>query len=310
MHKAPIARTGGVAICIATVAAISFIWAIGGFADFSPSAQSTVWLTVGGGVGFFSIGLVDDLVELSPFLRLALQGAIAGLVWMQGIRVDSVTLPGAESIPLGWLSLPITIIWLVGVVNAINWIDGLDGLAAGVGGIAAAISVVVCFHIGQPGPVLIGMSLLGSLAGFLVFNFNPAQIFMGDGGSYFVGFLLAAISISGSAEVPQTTIVLLPLLILAVPISDMMLVILARMRQGKSPFIADNRHLHHRLLKAGLTHRFTVLAIYALTYWIGSLALVYLDVAGSSWIASSATGILVLMGFRVWFVAQSQTVSS
>ncbi|MGB3300306.1 MAG: MraY family glycosyltransferase [Phormidesmis sp.] len=295
---------------MATIVAVLFTWMVGGLSGLSMSTQSTIWTMLWGGLGFFSIGFADDLIELSPFLRLVVQGAIACLVWTQNIRIESIALPGVEAISLGWLSLPITVVWLVGVVNAVNWIDGLDGLAAGIGGIATAIIVVVCLQTGQIGAGLIGMGLLGSLAGFLVFNFNPAQIFMGDGGSYFVGFLLAAISINSSAADSQTTMILLPLLILAVPIMDMAFVILARVHQGKSPFIADDQHLHHRLLKAGLTHRFTVLAIYTLTCWIGSLALVYIDVPGSIWIVGSSTGTLTLMSCRVWLVAQRQTVSS
>jgi UDP-GlcNAc:undecaprenyl-phosphate/decaprenyl-phosphate GlcNAc-1-phosphate transferase len=314
VHHSPIARTGGIAICLSMVLSLLFIWVMGGLEHLLPATQFSLKLMLGGGIGFFCIGLADDLIDLSPLLRLGMQCAVACALWTQGLRIECVTFPTMwnqiDTVSLGVLSLPITVLWLTGVVNAINWIDGLDGLATGVGGIVVAISLIVCLQAGQFGAALVGVTLLGSLAGFLVFNFNPAQIFMGDGGSYFVGFLLAAMSISGQAEDVATTAILLPLLILAVPVVDMTLVILARLRQGKSPFLSDNRHLHHRLLKAGLSHRFTVLFIYALTYWTGSLALVCIDVPGSALMMGSATGILIIISCKAWLVSQQQALSS
>ncbi len=125
---------------------------------------------------------------------------------------------------LGWLSLPITILWLVGMVNAINWIDGLDGLASGVVGIAYVVMLVVTLFMNQPEAALIAASLAGAALGFLRYNFNPAQIFMGDGGAYFMGFTLAAVSVIGLVKTAAVTAVLSPFLILAVPIIDMSVV--------------------------------------------------------------------------------------
>jgi UDP-GlcNAc:undecaprenyl-phosphate GlcNAc-1-phosphate transferase len=198
---------------------------------------------------------------------------------------------------MGWLSLPITVIWLVGMANAINWIDGLDGLAAGVSGIAAAVMLVVSLQMGQPAAALIAAALAGGSLGFLRYNFNPAQIFMGDGGSYFLGFTLAAVGVIGFVKSTVVTSVLLPYIILAVPILDMSAVILDRLRHGKSPFIADKRHLHHRLLQAGLSQRLAVLFIYSLTLWVGSLALAFSGLPSGLAYALGATG---LLGYTSW----------
>ena len=176
-----------------------------------------------------------------------------------------------------WFSLLATLIWLVGITNAINWLDGLDGLAAGVSGIAAVGLLSVSFSLHQPAAGLLAAALAGSCLGFLRHNFNPARIFMGDGGSYFLGFALAAISIVGPAKGLTSVSLLLPLLILSLPLADMSAVIMGRLSEGHSPFYPDRRHLHHRLLRTGLSHRRTVLLIYAFTQWLGSLALVLVN---------------------------------
>jgi UDP-GlcNAc:undecaprenyl-phosphate GlcNAc-1-phosphate transferase len=252
-----------------------------------------------GGICFFLIGLIDDLVGLSPITRLVLQSAVASLVWLIGVRIEFMPLPGIGAIQLGWLSLPITIIWLAGVVNAINWIDGLDGLASGVSGIAAITLFIICSSTGHPLAALFALALSGSLLGFLFYNFNPAQIFMGDGGSYFIGFLLASIGVVSLFQTPSSIAIPIPFLVLAVPIVDMSAVIIARVSTGSSPFKADCRHLHHRLLKAGLSHRFTVLVIYTLALWSGSLATVLMGIANSYVFFASATSLLAFMTWKI-----------
>jgi len=195
------------------------------------------------------------------------------------------------------VSLPVTVIWLVGMTNAINWIDGLDGLAAGVSGIAAVVMLIVSLFMQQPAAALIAAALAGGSLGFLRYNFNPAQIFMGDGGAYYLGFTLAGVGVVGLVKSTAVTAVLLPYIILAVPIFDMSAVILDRVRNGISPFAADKRHLHHRLLDAGLSHRLTVLFIYALTLWVGGLALAFAGLPSGKAYALGATS---LLGYAIW----------
>jgi UDP-N-acetylmuramyl pentapeptide phosphotransferase/UDP-N-acetylglucosamine-1-phosphate transferase len=211
--------------------------------------------------------------------------------------IGAIDLPmgreGAALILPDWLSLVATVIWLVGITNAINWLDGLDGLAAGVSGIAAIALLSVSFSLDQPAAGLLAAALAGACLGFLRHNFNPARIFMGDGGSYFLGFALAAISIVGPAKGVTGVSLLLPLLILSLPLADMSAVIMGRLSSGRSPFYPDRRHLHHRLLRAGFSHRRTVLLIYAFTQWLAALALVVANAEMRFLWLALATAILI-----------------
>ena len=278
-HTAPMVRLGGVGIVLGFSVALAITWTFGGFADLAPAKDQLIWTTLAGSLCFFLVGLADDLFALSPFPRLAIQLAVAMAVWSQGVQIGTIELPalGDASTVLvlpHWLSLLGTVIWLVGITNAINWLDGLDGLAAGVSAIAAIGLLSVSFSLDQAAAGLLAAALAGACLGFLRHNFNPARIFMGDGGSYFLGFALAAISIVGPAKGITSVSLLLPLLILSLPLADMSAVIFGRVSQGRSPFYPDRRHLHHRLLRAGFSHRRTVLLIYAFTQWLAALALV------------------------------------
>ncbi|BAZ42901.1 family 4 glycosyl transferase [Calothrix sp. NIES-4101] len=300
VHQRPMVRLGGVSIFTGTMMALILVWWLGGFANLPPEKEWQIWGVILGGSGFFLIGLADDLLSLSPFVRLVMQVIVAAGAWKAGVSIDFVTIPTMGIVQLEWLSLPITVVWLVGMVNAINWIDGLDGLAAGVSGIAAVVMLVVALFMKQPAAALIAAALAGAALGFLRYNFNPAQIFMGDGGSYFMGFTLASVSIIGLVKIPAFTAVLLPYVILAVPIFDMSAVILLRLRQGKSPFKADKRHLHHRLLNAGLSHRWAVLFIYSLTLWMGSLAMAIAGIPSGVIYACATTSLLSYTSWKVW----------
>lgn len=307
VHKHPMVRLGGVSIFLGTLLALLVVWWAGGFGVLPPDKEYEIWGITFGGLAFFLIGLADDLFNLSPFLRLLLQVSAATLAWQAGVQIEFLTIPFLGLIPLpALISLVVTVIWLVGMTNAINWIDGLDGLAAGVSGIAAVIMLIVCLFMNQPAAALIVAALAGGAFGFLRYNFNPAQIFMGDGGAYFMGFTLAAVGVTGLVKSVTTVAVLLPMLILAVPLLDMSAVIFERLRHGKSPFIADKRHLHHRLLEAGLSHRLTVLFIYALTLWVGTLALAFSGLPSGLAYAIGATLILSYTSWCVRKQAKSQ----
>lgn len=305
VHQQPMVRLGGISIFLGTLLALLIVWWTGGFIDasgrhLSPTDEYAIWGVTIGGLAFFLIGLMDDLFGLSAMNRLLMQATVAGIAWYVGVSINFLTVPfyGLVSLP-DWVSLPITILWLVGMTNAINWIDGLDGLAAGVSGIAAIIMLVVSLFMQQPAAALIAAALAGGALGFLRYNFNPAKIFMGDGGSYFMGFTLAGVGVIGLIKSVTTVAVILPYLILAVPILDMSAVILDRLRSGSSPFAADKRHLHHRLLNAGLSHRWTVLFIYALTLWAGSLALAFAGIPSGVAYAAGATVLLTYASWRV-----------
>lgn len=300
VHQRPMVRLGGVSIFAGTIASLLIVWWLGGFGVLPPDKEWQIWGVTLGGLGFFLIGLADDLLNLSPLTRLLIQIVVAAGAWKAGVSIDFLTIPTVGMVDLYWLSLPITVIWLVGMVNAINWIDGLDGLAAGVSGIASVVMLVVALFMKQPQAALIAAALAGASLGFLRYNFNPAQIFMGDGGSYFMGFTLAAVGVIGLVKIPAVTAILLPYIILAVPIVDMSAVIIARLRRGKSPFVADKSHLHHRLLRAGLSQRLAVLFIYSLTLWVGSLALALAGIPSGIVYACCTTSLLSYISWRVW----------
>lgn len=299
-HSIPMVRLGGVGIVVGFSLALMVTWRLGGFAELPPEKDQLIWTTLAGALCYFVIGLADDLFALPPLPRLVGQLAVAMAVWSQGVRIGSLDLPGewfgvhAPSLPLPpLLSLLATVVWLVGITNAINWLDGLDGLAAGVSGIAAAGLLSVSFSLSQPAAGLLAAALAGACLGFLRHNFNPARIFMGDGGSYFLGFSLAAISIVGPAKALTSVSLLLPLLILSLPVVDMSAVIMGRLSSGHSPFYPDRRHLHHRLLRAGFSHRRTVVLIYAFTQWLAALALVVANAENRFLWLALATAILV-----------------
>ncbi len=306
VHSQPMVRLGGVSIFFGVLIALLVVWFTGGFLGsdglpLDPVTDNSIWGVTLGGLGFFLIGLVDDLFGLSAISRLIMQAVIASMAWYVGVDIAFLSLPLVETgiiqLP-DWLSLIVTIFWLVGMANAINWIDGLDGLAAGVSGIAAVVMMVVSLYMQQPAAALIAAALAGGALSFLRYNFNPAQIFMGDGGAYFIGFTLAGVGIIGLVKGVTTVAVLLPSLTLAIPILDMSAVILLRMRKGLSPFVADKRHLHHRLLKAGFSHRFTVLFIYVLALWVGSLAMAFAGLRAGIPFVFASTALLSYTGWQ------------
>ncbi len=301
IHQHPMVRLGGVSIFAGTFIALVTVWALGGFGVLPKAEEYGIWGVTFGGFSFFLIGLADDLFTLSPLWRLLMQVIVAILAWKIGVEIEFFSIPFIGLVDLGWVSLPLTVIWLVGMANAINFIDGLDGLAAGVSGIAAVVLLVVSLFMNHPAAALVAAALAGAALGFLRYNFNPAQIFMGDGGAYFIGFTLAGISVIGLVKSVTTVAVLLPYLILALPIIDTSTVVLDRLRCGMSPFAADKRHLHHRLLKMGLSQRTIVVFMYAVALWVGSLALAFSGIPGGGVYAITAT---VLLSYASWQVGK------
>jgi len=308
MHTTPVVRVGGVSIFLGTLIALLVVWGMGGFVEptgqvLPTSKEYEIWGVTIGGAAFFLLGLADDLFDLSPFLRLGLQLAIAAGAWQVGVRMDFISIPFIGIIKFGWFSLPITMIWLAGMANAINWIDGLDGLAAGVSAIAAAVLLITSLFMQQPAAALIAAALAGGCLGFLRYNFklsSSAEIFMGDGGAYFLGFTLAGISVVGLVKSTAVVAVALPYIILAVPIIDASAVILQRLRKGQSPFSGGKHHLHHRLVRAGVSKRWAVLFIYALTLWVGSLALAISGIPAGGTYAAVSTLLMLYACWQVW----------
>jgi UDP-GlcNAc:undecaprenyl-phosphate/decaprenyl-phosphate GlcNAc-1-phosphate transferase len=282
LHHKAMVRMGGVAIAIGATSAIVLDLAIPMFSANMPLTLPTLAVLVTG-LGFFSIGLADDRWSLSPKLRLGLQAIVTYAAWRMGLQMDYLPVPGVGTMDLGWMSLPITFLWVAGITNAINWLDGLDGLATGVSVISALTFALLGWQQGNDAIVILSLALAGAALGFLRYNAMPAQMYMGDGGSYFIGGTLAGIgilSIGSSAEFSTNA---MPYINLAIPIIDMVLVILSRCLDGKSPFFPDQRHIHHRLLRLGLAKQYAVLVIYGFTIWAGATAYCLTQNPGWGW---------------------------
>jgi UDP-GlcNAc:undecaprenyl-phosphate GlcNAc-1-phosphate transferase len=269
IHKNPIPRLGGVAIWLCTI--LTFVILVLAYYEY-PSGNGLSGILVGGTI-IFLLGLADDLYNLSPKFKLFVQIGAALIAFLLGVKIEFLNNPMGGVLWLGMFTLPVTILWIVGISNAMNFIDGVDGLAGTVGIISAVTLGVVALSTTIPSPVsaLVAAILAGSLMGFLLFNFNPARIFMGDSGALFVGFTLATLSVVGVLKSIAVTM-LLPVFILAAPILDISYSTIRRLAKGKSPFIADSEHIHHKLIDAGLSHNRTVLVFVLMTISAGIIA--------------------------------------
>lgn len=265
VHDRVMPRLGGIAIYIGFVVAL---WLI------RPLNNELLGLLLGG-TAILLVGMLDDLRGLPPVGKLVGQIAAAAIVVAAGVRVEFVTHPFSleETISLGWLTVPVTIFWIIGVTNAVNLIDGLDGLAAGVSAIAAATLAVVAWKEGQMLVVYCALVLAASSLGFLRHNFHPAKIFMGDSGAMFLGYNLSVLAILGLTKSATTISLFIPVVILGIPLLDTSCAIIRRYVNNQPIFQADKAHLHHRLLAMGFSHRQTVLMIYAVNLVLGASAI-------------------------------------
>ncbi len=201
---------------------------------------------------------------------------------MSGIRISIITNPFREFYPylnIGWINIPVTIIWIVGVTNAFNLIDGLDGLAAGIAFISCVTLMIVSIINGRLEAAFLTAVLSGAILGFLPYNFNPASIFMGDTGSQLLGFLLAAISIEGAIKSATAFVIAVPILAFGLPIYDTLFAMIRRKVNGKSIMQADKGHLHHRLLDMGLSQKQAVIIMYFISAVLGGIAIIAMQIS-------------------------------
>ena len=276
VHEGIIPRFGGVAIFAAFVLATA-----GYYQWFHPSA----WTTLSGyralgiaAAGFliFVLGVYDDIRGTNASVKFSVQLVAAFLVVWKGDVIRVVTHPAGGQIDLGLLAVPVTVLWLVGVTNAFNLIDGADGVACGIGAIVAGTMAFVGAYNGHYESATIAAILCGALLGFLRYNFYPAKIFMGDSGALFIGFSIAALSIKTSQVSAATVSFLTPLVALGLPIMDTSLSFFRRVRAGKNPFQADCDHIHHRLLRETLSHRWTAVILWVFCFVLNATALILL----------------------------------
>ncbi|MCJ7616494.1 MAG: undecaprenyl/decaprenyl-phosphate alpha-N-acetylglucosaminyl 1-phosphate transferase, partial [Desulfobacterales bacterium] len=272
VHESPIPRAGGIAICLAFYLpfALMMFYRTNIF-DLVFKDPRVIFIVLGSLVAF-GLGLWDDIRRLRPRLKFTVQIVVALSAYVGGIRIEAIGLPGMPFWHLGWLSLPATVFWILLVINAINFSDGLDGLAAGVSFFVCIILLILSV-LGEEFLTALGLAALGgAILGFLRYNFNPATVFMGDCGSYFLGYMLASLSILGSLKTQAAVTILIPMIAMGIPLMDVIWSAARRFLSGKRLFDPDDAHFHHKLLKLGLTQRKSVLILYAATIGMGAFA--------------------------------------
>jgi UDP-GlcNAc:undecaprenyl-phosphate GlcNAc-1-phosphate transferase len=273
VHTSPIPRVGGVAMILA------FGLAIAAAALVAPDFRSAGELepnrvpAILTGVAILAVvGIIDDLSGMRARVKLVAQMAAAALTWLLGLRIEMLQFPWGTIDP-GWLSLPLTVIWIVAVINAVNLIDGLDGLASGVVLTVLGAFVVIAAGDGVDSALIVSAACAGAAVGFLAYNLHPAEIIMGDTGSMFLGFVVAAIGISITQDGLDPASPWVPIVALAVPIADTLFAIVRRKARGGSVFQADKGHIHHQLLNLGMGQRDAMLLLTAVSAAFGVLAI-------------------------------------
>jgi UDP-GlcNAc:undecaprenyl-phosphate/decaprenyl-phosphate GlcNAc-1-phosphate transferase len=300
VNVVPMPRGGGVAVAAAFIlVALAFTIANAQWrfllTPITVDLPSIVALLVGGALAA-GFGVLDDYFDLRARWQFAAQLVLAGFAVSLGVTIEFLSNPFAPGIfRLGPFAVGFTVLWIVGMINSINFIDGLDGLSSGVVFIAAVtLGLISLTLVTQPFVALLCFALAGSLLGFLRYNFHPATVFVGTSGVMFMGYTLAILSILGTAKIAVA------LLVLAVPIIDAFWIIVRRLAQGRSPFSPDRGHLHHRLLDVGLSHRQTVLLIYAICVGLGALSLL-LSGAGQVY---AFLGVFVIIGLALFALSR------
>ena len=270
MHHKPIPRLGGLAIFAGFMASILL------FVDIrlNPQMQSILL----GAVIIVVLGVVDDIMALPAKLKFVIQIAAALIPVLNGVSIQALSNPNIFSPNaywvLNWLSVPVTVLWIVGITNAVNLIDGLDGLANGVSAISAATVLVIALITSDAQVAVVMAALVGACVGFLPYNLNPAKMFMGDTGATFLGFILSTMSIQGLFKFYTIISFAVPFLMLGLPIFDTCFAFIRRIAHGQSPMHPDRSHVHHRLIDMGFNQKQAVAVLYIISAILGLCAVV------------------------------------
>lgn len=265
IHKKVTPRLGGLAV---------FLGALLGALYLQPQHEHMLAILLGS-IVIIITGSLDDRFGIRPVIKLTGQLVAASFLVSSGLIIQRITLPFLGMVDLGFFSVLLTFMWIVGITNAINLIDGLDGLATGVTSIALTSLLIMGVIDGQVIVVYLSIVLIGANLGFLYHNFYPAKIYMGDTGSNFLGYMIAIISMLGLFKNVALLGFVIPIIVLAVPIFDTMLAIFRRAYNKQGIMQADNKHIHYRLLRNGYTHRQTVLIVYLFSALFGFLAIMF-----------------------------------
>lgn len=268
MHDHPIPRMGGLAIFF------GFILSVLIFQTLTPALRGMLL----GSVIIVVLGILDDIYALPALPKFLVQIVAALVAVLEGNRIEFLSNPNIFSKEpfweLGWLSIPISVLWIVAITNSVNLIDGLDGLACGVSTISSMTLLVIALIVSEPDVAILMAALAGACIGFLPYNLNPAKIFMGDTGSTFLGFILATVSIQGLFKFYAIISFAVPFLMLGLPIFDTCFAILRRVAKGQSPMSPDRGHIHHRLIDMGFSQKQAVAVLYIISAILGLSAVV------------------------------------
>ena len=297
MHKKPISHIGGIAIFFSTIfltIPVLFLSNNVGLAFRDIFHKVIILFCVSGFM--FLIGLIDDIRKngLRARVKLLAQIFAALIICTAGIRIETIAVTKSLILDFGWFSWPLTLLWIIGITNAVNLSDGLDGLAAGISAITCGAIVIFSIYSGNVVMAVLMLALLGSLTGFLFFNFNPAKIFMGDCGSMFLGFIIASTSVLCSMKTTAIVGLALPIVALGIPIFDTLFSILRRFLERRSIFAADRSHFHHRLVDFGFKQRHAVMIMYLITLVASGLGMLMM-VLGNGASSLIFFGILIMI---------------
>ena len=296
IHNGNIPRLGGIGIASAFLATIVILKLFQGPLAEEFSCTYSIWPILASGAVIFSIGLIDDLMDLRARIKFFIEALIAIFLMAWGFRFKVIMVPwGNGALSLGLLSYPITFLWIVGITNAMNLIDGLDGLAGGIAFIASLTFGLFFWAQGSIMSAELCFAVTGSVAGFLIFNLPPAKIFMGDSGSLFLGFCMAILPLLGQGETKAEIGIIAASTILAIPIFDTFAAMYRRRKAHVSFFTPDKGHLHHVLLGKVKSPSLVLLIIYAIDILLSSAALTTLFLS-RAWSLSMKLAALVAIG--------------
>ncbi len=304
LSEQPTPLLGGLAILAAVLVASLLLLEPGG------SDGERIRGILAGAVVITLVGALDDRFDLPAAVKLAGQLIAATIPVLAGLEVTNITLPFIGAVELGAAGAPLTILGLVFVINVVNFSDGIDGLAAGVCAIAAIAFAIIAFDLGRGSAAVLAAIIAGAAAGFLVFNFHPAKIFMGDAGSNLLGLLLGCVAVEGAVKTQVVLALVFPLVVLAVPFLDTTFVVLKRLKYGRPVYVADQSHFHHRMNRIGFSQRKTVLYLYGWTTLVAGFAVAlrfvpYSDGSGNldiGWTLILAAGFLLVLAASVYLV--------
>ncbi|HVG21308.1 MAG TPA: MraY family glycosyltransferase [Blastocatellia bacterium] len=299
IHRSSIPRLGGVAIFLSFITVLGILLAtlVLFQAPVNVSPGTVLYILIPGTLVFL-VGLYDDFNPVRPNLKFGVQAVAGTMLFFGGFQIFQIPLLFGEQ-KLGWIALPLTILWVLWITNAFNLIDGVDGLAAG----SALFSTVVVFVVSLVSTnhlvSLLTIALAGSILGFLRFNFNPATIFLGDCGSLFIGYMLSALSLAGAQKTPTMVAVAIPIVSFGLPVLETVISVIRRYMSGQPIFGADREHIHHKLLDRGLSQKQVVIILYGVSALFGLLSLFLLYPSGPT------VGIvLFVVGAGIWMGVQ------